>query len=70
MGSVFVSFVFQIDDANRMIVGIGDVKFVAGHCQPARLVKRRFVPISLSGLSRTGEGPHFARDAGSNNLIR
>src|SRR5262249_41105214 len=46
-------FRFQIDDPNRVIVCIGDVKFVAGDRQTSRLVKRRSPALSFSRLSRS-----------------
>jgi hypothetical protein len=43
---------FQIRDANRVIVRVGDEEFAAGDRYSGRLVKRRFRAVRLTGFAR------------------
>ena len=44
-------FRFQIDNANRVIVRIGNVQFIAGDSETSWFIKRRQGAVSLPWLS-------------------
>ena len=51
-------FRLQIDDADRVIVCVSDVKLVVRDCQTAGFIERRLRPIRLAGSSGAGKSAH------------